>query len=229
VASKFIIYALSEPDGDQAVRYVGRSSNGLDRPRAHTTPSVLSRGKTHTANWLRSLRDRGLKPLIEVIEDFADPTALPEAEQYWIAQMRAWGFSLTNHTIGGEGSIGFKMPSQIKEHLASIKGGLPPDSKREICRLYTEEKLTVRAIAPRFGIKHIRVLKILKAAGITLRSRAEAHRHSLPFMDENGVVYNSQKEACKLLGVHRTALCGALHGRQKTAGGHTFKWIVDDK
>ena len=38
--SKFIIYGLADPATD-AVRYIGRSSNGLVRPRGHFKPSSL--------------------------------------------------------------------------------------------------------------------------------------------------------------------------------------------
>lgn len=42
--SKFLIYGLTDPITDE-LRYIGRSSSGLNRPRQHLAPSVYNKEK----------------------------------------------------------------------------------------------------------------------------------------------------------------------------------------
>lgn len=53
----------------------------------------------------------------------SDQTALDEAETYWIVQLSALGFRLTNLTTGGEGNIGWKQTDEAKAKIsASMRG-----------------------------------------------------------------------------------------------------------
>ena len=64
--SKFIIYGLTDPRTGE-VRYVGKSTSGMNRPRAHRWPTHM-RLNTHTAAWVRKLHSLGLTYGIDVIE-----------------------------------------------------------------------------------------------------------------------------------------------------------------
>lgn len=94
------IYVLSDPrTGD--VRYVGKTNNLKLRLYGH----LLEKGRrTRKHFWIRSLHRQGLKPILEAIEEFPDEsgdTLWPDAERYWIAMFRFWGFKLCNHDSGG--------------------------------------------------------------------------------------------------------------------------------
>ncbi len=80
-------------------RYVGYTTKSLeDRLYKHI---MDSKGKNiHRAKWLKSLQDRGLKPIINLIEEVPD-SEWQFWERYWISQYRTWGFDLTNLTDGG--------------------------------------------------------------------------------------------------------------------------------
>lgn len=77
--AEFLIYALKCPKtGDY--RYIGKSSNGLIRPKTHL---VLSHNES-VRLWVEELREEGLCPLIDVIEECI-PEDLLEREKYWIS------------------------------------------------------------------------------------------------------------------------------------------------
>src|SRR5438552_2383132 len=102
-APKFLIYALCDPR-DNAIRYIGKSSNGLRRPQAHRYPSARIDG-THRAKWLQALHLLGLRATIEIVE-VCSAISLNEAERFWIEEFRREGCKLTNHCDGGEGTAG---------------------------------------------------------------------------------------------------------------------------
>jgi hypothetical protein len=96
------------------IRYIGKSSRGLSRPRAHALPSFL-RGNSYKERWIRELHSRGLTFAITVLEVCGDVTDLNRAEISWIAKGRALGWPLTNLTDGGDGVHGRKYtPEQLE-------------------------------------------------------------------------------------------------------------------
>lgn len=111
----FLIYVLSDPRTGE-IRYVGKSSSNLQRPRHHSTPAKLAKDRSYKANWVRSLLRLGIRPVVEVVEDFDSFESLNEAERFWIFQFRALGFRLTNLTNGYEGSN----KKKSAEHRAKI-------------------------------------------------------------------------------------------------------------
>lgn len=77
--SDLLIYGLKCPKSDD-YRYIGKSSNGLRRPKTHL---ILSHNLS-VRLWVEELREEGLCPLIDVIEEcFKDN--LSEREAFWIA------------------------------------------------------------------------------------------------------------------------------------------------
>jgi hypothetical protein len=96
------IYILREP-GTGQIRYVGRASQhfwenaqrALTRRRA--CHSFTPKGDmSPRSEWIRELRARGERPLIELVE--AIPAAEADhAEQRWLAYLRARGESLVNN------------------------------------------------------------------------------------------------------------------------------------
>lgn len=93
------IYTLTDPITNQ-VRYIGKANNVSQRYKAHLNRA--RKHQTHKLNWINSLKQKGLKPILEVI----DVVPIKEWvfwETYWISQFKSWGFKLVNYTLGGDG------------------------------------------------------------------------------------------------------------------------------
>tara|TARA_R110000868_G_scaffold118456_3_gene314121 strand:+ start:2105 stop:2767 length:663 start_codon:yes stop_codon:yes gene_type:complete len=121
------IYTLNDPDTNE-VRYVGKSDNPQKRLYMH----LWRESKTHKWSWIKSLKDKGLTPLLEVL----DEVPLDDWrfwEKYWIAQLKVWGCDLVNHTEGGEG---FASGELNPAHLPHVKA---LTSKRQRDRVISEE------------------------------------------------------------------------------------------
>ena len=96
-----IIYGLIDPSTG-FLRYVGKTANPLVRLRDHCCPPRTDR--SHRANWIRSLRKLGMKPVLEVLEEVSTEQA-NDVERFWIASLRAAGADLVNCSDGGDGVI----------------------------------------------------------------------------------------------------------------------------
>ena len=106
-ASAVRIYVLKDPRTG-AIRYVGKTCKRLEvRFWQHTGRASNLAATGWCARWIRSLRGKGLLPLIEQIEVCGADWA--EREAFWIAHYRAAGCRLTNLTRGGEGVAGLVM------------------------------------------------------------------------------------------------------------------------
>jgi len=127
--SKWLVYGLRDPRNGE-IRYVGKSSSGLRRSRAHQIPAYLKQEpNSHKANWIRKLNALGLEPEPVVLQQLGSPVGLCDAERQWIAIGRAaLGKRLTNATSGGE--HGFvrtprsveRVAARIRSYWASPKG-----------------------------------------------------------------------------------------------------------
>ena len=137
------IYTLTDPITNQ-VRYVGKTTCKLKtRLNAHFDKN----SNTHKNNWLRSLKNKDLKPIIEILDSTYDHN-WKWLEIYWIEQFRVWGFDLTNLTEGGEGMLGYYHTNESKEKISKAHKGRkitwnlnPP--KKEII-LYTKEGIELK-------------------------------------------------------------------------------------
>lgn len=108
------IYALVDPNTQQ-IRYIGKSDN----PRRRMQDHMDDKRKTHRASWLKSLRDKGQKPILMIIEEV--PFDIwQERERYWIAFYREQGLDLTNMADGGEGGY---LGKEIHERGAAKRRG----------------------------------------------------------------------------------------------------------
>lgn len=96
------IYTLADPRTN-LVRYVGKSNN----PRRRYTNHLNKKDGPHTRNWIGQLKALGLKPIQELLDECTENT-WQDSEQYWIEQLRQWGFNLTNIHKGGGGYNGKK-------------------------------------------------------------------------------------------------------------------------
>lgn len=114
------IYVLIDPETQQ-VRYVGKANNISQRYKAHLNRA--RKHQTHKLNWIKSLKNKGLKPIIEVI-DVVPIDDWIFWETYWISQFKSWGFNLINYTDGGDGSTFGNQTTFKKGHIAHNDSGL---------------------------------------------------------------------------------------------------------
>jgi hypothetical protein len=96
------IYSLKDPETNE-IRYVGKTTNINTRLKAHITRSIHN--KYHSARWVQSVIKRGLRPIIELVEECTEENWV-EREKYWIGYYRE-RFDLTNILEGGEGGSTF--------------------------------------------------------------------------------------------------------------------------
>jgi hypothetical protein len=126
---KNLIYGLVDPRTDE-IRYIGKSTSGLKRPREHMSASSL-RLRSHKNNWINILLGLELQPEIRILEEAPnDCPCLGDYERFWIAQGRGLGWPLTNMTKGGDGGGGPKTPEGLARMAAAHKGKSPTPETR---------------------------------------------------------------------------------------------------
>lgn len=120
----WVIYTLSDPRCG-SVRYVGWTVNPRQRLRDHTKPSKLA-GSQRRDKWINSLPNK--LPIMKIIEE-GFGAAYAEAEMRWIKHYREAGCDLTNHTDGGDGTIGRLHTSEAKARMSAKRQGTRPSQK----------------------------------------------------------------------------------------------------
>lgn len=93
-------YALRDPR-DNRVRWVGQTTNEKGRLAAHMNPNLAD--TSARAQWIRSLRADGLRPVMERLErcSLVPPGNPGERERHWMSVMLAAGEPLLNITLPG--------------------------------------------------------------------------------------------------------------------------------
>ncbi|WP_213761806.1 GIY-YIG nuclease family protein [Caballeronia sp. dw_19] len=110
---KTFIYLLRDPL-TQDVRYVGKTVKTLrKRLCGHISQARGGKSDTYRDRWIRGLGEKGFIPLIEQIEVCGDNWAA--RERHWIAEFRSAGARLTNHTDGGEGTLGIRFSPERRK------------------------------------------------------------------------------------------------------------------
>lgn len=108
------IYVLKHPiTGD--VRYVGKTVKNL-KHRLTQHVSDIKRTNTYKSNWIKSLIDNNLYPVIEEIDKTSWEKS-QELETYYICYYKSLGYKLCNHTLGGEGTLGRNHSDNQKEKM----------------------------------------------------------------------------------------------------------------
>lgn len=96
--------------------------------------------KTRCHRWIRGLLKLRLEPLPKILE--AVTGDWESAERRWIAELRAQGFELLNHTDGGQGPTGRKCsPESIeKTRRAHLGTRRSPEAKARMRAAWTPER-----------------------------------------------------------------------------------------
>lgn len=114
--TNYVVYVLSDPR-DNAIRYVGVSSRSAYRRLwEHIHRALKTPLRNHRVCWIRSLLQRGLEPVLTIVESGTGDWA--ESERTWIAAFRGIGCNLVNGTDGGDGVMGLRHSSESKARMA---------------------------------------------------------------------------------------------------------------
>lgn len=128
---RYIVYGLVDPRTN-LVRYVGRSSSGLRRPKIHLCPSNL-RGQSHKERWLREVIAQGLRPGIRILRECESFHEAETSEVEEIRRLRAEGVKLTNATEGGKGKpLGQTPTAEVRRKIAAKLTGRKYGSRAAI-------------------------------------------------------------------------------------------------
>jgi hypothetical protein len=245
------IYTLSCPITG-SVKYIGKTIKPLiSRLSEHIYDSNRHRNKR--SNWIKSLTNNNLLPVIEPLETVYNNWA--EAEMYWIAQFKAWGFDLKNMTAGGEGTLGRKLSADAIRKMSEKNKG----------RIVTKETIE-KAKATRFkNNSYISTPQCRQKQSVALRGKPKSKEHNLKvslankgrkcsdefknkcrnrmkgkrqeailvpvtqLTKEGDFVanYDCVVNAMRATGILNTAIRNCLTGRSKSAGG--YKWTYQNK
>lgn len=144
---KHFIYTLTDPR-TKVIRYVGKTNNLAVRLAMH----LCEKRGTHKNNWLAQLRDLGLRPIMDVIEECTEET-WPERERFWISHFRQMGLPLTNLDSGG-------------------------NHGRSLCE-ETKNKIRQKAIGRKQSTESIAKMKVTKLANLTPERRENLRQAQL--------------------------------------------------
>jgi hypothetical protein len=208
---EYIVYELVDPITN-LVRYVGKSSLGIARARAHLTPCLYNGKATkhlRVYKWIRSLIKKNNVPIIKIYAycTSEEHSSLVEIER--IYELKKQGMNLCNGTDGGEGARGRKRSAEHTERLRKLSAGRPmPDHVRQ-----NLNKL-------RKGMKFSQEWKNNISKSLSRK-----------IVRSDGVVFNSHKEAAEALNVVSSTVRRAMDGKIKKNGelvtckGFTFTRI----
>jgi hypothetical protein len=125
------IYTLQDPISNE-IRYVGKTDYLKQRLYAHIIECKTDR-KTHKINWIKSLLENGLRPVISVLDE-VESDEWEYWERFWIQQLNQWGLRLTNISSGGCSGNDYKRNIDTKEKMSKSKLGctLTEEHKKNI-------------------------------------------------------------------------------------------------
>lgn len=255
--NKYIIYVFSDPRTNE-IRYVGRSSNGLSRPKREIKDVLkkLQDGsfkcRRHVSNWIRLVVSEGLDVCVSVIEVFEAVEnvndILNDAEIFYISYFRSIGMKLTNETDGGGGMLG---RTGLLAPLYGRTGTLHPAYGKPgtmLGKKHTEETLKKMSfshsgknnsmfgktgeLAPMFGRKHVeRTKKKMRDNSPTKGMFGIEHPSSKPvecLTDRRR--FDSILEATRFYKLNPNSIGKVCRGSQKYAGdGLIFRFLQKEK
>ena len=145
---KFYIYVLKEPNTLE-IKYVGVTCTSLSsRLSQHIYDS--KKGGTYKRNWIKSLINNNLKPIIEKIEE-CNYSNWEEREKHWIN----FYDNLTNTREGGKGVILNRTKESIKKSSeAKMKKVVCIDSNRNVFFYNSLKEASELTGVPRTSIEY---------------------------------------------------------------------------
>ena len=234
------VYYLTDPTNSKT-RYVGVTTYSLNkRLRDHCHPTHLKQ-RTHKNNWIRSLAEKGLNPVINALSCYSSENEMLKAEIYWIKLFKELGHELTNSNDGGSGSLNPTKQTLIKRSLAltgkkrtletrrkmseasknrpplSLESRARMSASRKGKKLTDEHKEKVRLAG--IGRKHSDQTKLkmsLVQKGHIGSTKA--------IVNQFGSVYASIKDAAEKLNMSRGTLSSYIKSKRYYRG-HLFSFV----
>jgi len=219
---KYYIYTLTDPITNK-VRYVGKTTNLKKRYYYHCSLFCNNLEKTHRSNWIKSLLNKNLKPIMNEIDKCSDNWQ--EKEIYWIKYYKDLGYDLCNHTSGGEGGLGFSQYKEFIIYQFDKEGNFIRDWKSTLEASNTLNipfesiKKCIRGLYKTAGNYHWS-----KDKSFSPKSRNHNAKIVLQYDLNNNFInkYNSITQASVLNNIQRNSIKNCCMNKQKTAG--KFKW-----
>lgn len=213
---RHLIYALVDSQ-TQEVRYVGRSSSGLARPKAHMYPCNLIED-SHKTRWIK----KNLGHIeIKVLEEVTSKDLLDEREIYWISQFS----NLTNTQAGGKtGPAVYRYDSIIYQVSSDFKVVNKYNSIKEI----DSNKFSLSGIRRCLNgarVKYKKYYWTLNLASIDL-NRPTKNKPFVGISFEGTIMYkfNNLMEA-KQVGLNIGNIHSCLSGNRKTSSNCTWRYL----
>lgn len=116
-----IYYLIDQYD---RIGYVGKADYMNKRLTGHKYAS--NKSKRYIYCWIRSV---GFENIKMVLIEECYFSIWQERESYWIAEYKKNGCKLTNHTLGGEGTSGFKPSEETRKKLSEVHIGFIPSEE----------------------------------------------------------------------------------------------------
>lgn len=218
------IYTLSSTRDLNDIRYVGKTKQTLKRRlQGHLCDAKkakrLGNYKNHNYNWINHELSEGYSIIIEELDSlqFDDNEDWKWFEQYWISQMKIWGFSITNLTDGGDGNQNQHFSRESIELRASKIRRVPRDKE-------TKRKISegLRGIKRSEETKQRVRESVTKLQGETIKQFSRDGE----FIQE----WPSISEASRVLGIDRANIqhCCSHKPNHNSAGGYIWRY-GDDK
>lgn len=222
-----LIYGLFDPRDGQ-LRYIGKSSSGLRRPRMHSCPSVLARERCHRSSWIKALLGAGVRPEIRILEEHDSEANLNSAEVRLIAFHRSIGARLTNMTDGGEGATGAKKSEETRAKLSvALRGKNSCQSAAQ--RAASLKNLEIAAMAPRYltdsELMDRAERKRRQWMDPECRSRFLESMGSRKVIDHRGKIFGTANDAAKYYGCSSGRISDVLSGKRPHWRGFRFAYV----
>ncbi|MNQ38817.1 hypothetical protein D3C85_524110 [compost metagenome] len=171
------IYGLYCPVAD-AIRYVGKSDDPVNRLTSHLSAAKGSYYEHHTCRWLKKILRAGHVPRLVYLQEVDNTDCWKQAERNWIIRARDLGWPITNTAEGGQG-VTFPTEQDEARFCAAVKAGV--NTPKELAR--RGEDMRQRHQDPVYRAKVAKAMadpemikrrgESIKAARNTLESKAK--------------------------------------------------------
>ncbi len=200
-----VIYTLSCPLTGE-VRYVGKTNNPKIRFKNHCEERWR---KNRKSNWIKSLRSRSLKPVMEIIEECPEDS-WEDSERFWISYLNFLGCNLTNSNSGGDGAT--LISEETRRRLSEAHAG-----KRQTAETIEKRVKKIRGTIQnaQWVAKRSMSMRGKKRSKESRRKQSQSRMGLLPSQEHRDKLSHAMKRYMKNPEV-RLRLSRLIKGRKKT-------------
>lgn len=241
VDKTMFVYVLKDPRNDK-IKYVGQTEDWPGRLRQHlqTPKKYLHLPKYQ---WVQELKNLGIIFSVEILNYCTSSSMLNEYEIFWIKHFNDSGCDLFNRTRGGRGIHGCRRSAPIREfsdQFGTIYKNVP-----EAGRILKISDGNIRwclnntiSQTHGFGFCYLDQLpenfvdhkfRVSREHTSATAIKISASLGGSPFIDQNGVRYDTQGDAARRLGVSIGSISHCLNGKKKQIRGYSFTKITSHK